>query len=58
MVKVSRSIVFLLLLAIAGCTSQNEKTAVFKISFTKELSDQAQDGRLLLMLANNDKSDQ
>lgn len=57
MVKVSRSIVFLLLMAIAGCTSQNEKTAVFKISFTKELSEQAQDGRLLLMLANNDKSE-
>ena len=57
MVKVSRSIVFLLLLAMAGCTSQNEKIAVFKISFTKEMSEQAQDGRLLLMLANNDKSE-
>ena len=57
MVKVSRYIVFLLLMAIAGCTSQNETTPVFKISFTKELSDQAQDGRLLLMLANNDKSE-
>lgn len=29
----------------------------FKLSFTKEMSDQAQDGRLLLMLANNNKSE-
>ena len=29
----------------------------FSISFTKALSDQAQDGRLLLMLANNNKSE-
>src|ERR1041385_1573384 len=29
----------------------------FSISFTKEMSDQAQDGRLLLMLANNNKSE-
>lgn len=29
----------------------------FTISFTQALSDQAQDGRLLLMLANNDKSE-
>ncbi len=29
----------------------------FSISFTKEMSDQAQDGRLLLMLANNNRSE-
>lgn len=57
MVKVARSFNFLLLLVIIGCSSPNEKTAVFKISFTKEMSEQAQDGRLLLMLANNDKSE-
>lgn len=29
----------------------------FAISFTQEMSDQVQDGRLMLMLANNDKSE-
>ena len=29
----------------------------FSISFTPEMSDQAQDGRLMLLLANNDKSE-
>ncbi len=41
-------------------TCQKEKTSsttTFKISFTKEMSDQAQDGRLLLMLSNNDKAE-
>ncbi len=57
MIKVARSFVFLLLLTIVGCTPQNEKTTIFKVSFTKEMSEQAQDGRLLLMLANNDKSE-
>ncbi len=54
--KVARAIIFLLLL-FAGCSTKNEKNTVFKISFTTEMSDQAQDGRLLLMLANNDKSE-
>lgn len=54
--KVSRAIIFLLLLC-AGCSTKNEKPTVFKISFTTEMSDQALDGRLLLMLANNDKSE-
>ena len=54
--KVATAIIFLLLLS-AGCSTKNEKNIVFKISFTTEMSDQAQDGRLLLMLANNDKSE-
>jgi hypothetical protein len=42
------------------CTTPDasQKSALqFAISFTAEMSDQAQDGRLLLMLANNDKSE-
>lgn len=54
--KVAVPIVFLFLL-LAGCSTQNRNTTIFKISFTKEMSDQAQDGRLLLLLANNDKSE-
>src|SRR5260370_20712977 len=38
------------------CT-QKENSVRFSVSFTKEMGDQAQDGRLLLMLANNDKSE-
>lgn len=37
--------------------AENKKGPTFTISFTKELSDQAQDGRLLLLLATNDKSE-
>ncbi len=40
------------------CTPPAEKKAEglkFTISFTQEMSDQAQDGRLMLLLANNDK---
>jgi hypothetical protein len=33
------------------------KSLSFTISFTKEMSEAAQDGRLLLMLANNNKSE-
>ena len=44
-----------------GCTTVSDNTSTsalrFSISFTKDLSGQAQDGRLLLMLANNDKSE-
>ncbi|HRI79771.1 MAG TPA: hypothetical protein PLR06_09585 [Cyclobacteriaceae bacterium] len=41
------------------CTQpQGEKPGLkFLVSFTKEMSDQAQDGRLILMLATNDKSE-
>ncbi|MEI9919433.1 MAG: hypothetical protein WDO14_11595 [Bacteroidota bacterium] len=50
------------LLVAIGCTTVSDKKTSgaalrFSISFTKEMSDQAQDGRLLLMLANNDKSE-
>lgn len=37
--------------------AENKKGLTFSISFTKEMSDQAQDGRLLLLLATNDKSE-
>ncbi|MBZ0245455.1 MAG: hypothetical protein K8H85_05885 [Cyclobacteriaceae bacterium] len=36
------------------CAPQNSKLK-FAISFTQEMSDQAQDGRLLIMLANNNE---
>src|SRR5258708_10828280 len=38
------------------CT-QKKNSIQFSISFTKEMAEQAQDGRLLLLLANNDKSE-
>src|SRR5882762_10501699 len=48
----------LLLLAIClQCGPAQKSNFRFSISFTKEMSDQAQDGRLLLMLANNDRSE-
>lgn len=50
--------VLLLLALLIQCSSPDTRNRVsFTISFTKELSDQAQDGRLLLLLANNDKSE-
>lgn len=46
------------LLALTGFhTSPPASPIRFTISFTKEMSDQAQDGRLLLMLANNNRSE-
>lgn len=47
---------FLLALLSVQCT-QTAQGPVFKITFTPELESQAQDGRLLLMLANNNKSE-
>ena len=48
----------LLLLAIyLQCGPDKKNSVHFSISFTKEMADLAQDGRLLLMLANNDKSE-
>ena len=44
------------LLAGVQCSEKNEGPR-FVISFTKELSEQAQDGRLLLLLANNNVSE-
>jgi hypothetical protein len=43
---------------LTGCQSRNDTSSpLFSITFTQALSDQAQDGRLLLMLADNDKSE-
>jgi hypothetical protein len=51
----------ILIIILSGClllaSSSQEQKKYFAITFTKELSGQAQDGRLLLMLANNDKSE-
>src|SRR5258708_9946049 len=51
--------VFLMFLLGLRCTSPsgNRDGAKFSISFTRELSDQAQDGRLIILLATNDKSE-
>jgi hypothetical protein len=53
---------FILLFAVVLVTQQcssppGASSPKFTISFTKEMSDQAQDGRLLLMLANNNASE-
>src|SRR5690242_16641745 len=57
----NRAIICIGLLAILGFSFSTDYTPAsslkFSISFTKEMSDQAQDGRLLLMLANNNKSE-
>ncbi|MCS6973272.1 MAG: hypothetical protein NZM13_02190 [Cyclobacteriaceae bacterium] len=46
----------ILVLLCFQCT-RNQQGPVFKISFSSELESKAQDGRLLLMLANNNKSE-
>ncbi len=48
-----------LLLASIRCASPDETnvTFTFSISFTKEMSEQAQDGRLLLLVSANDKAE-
>jgi hypothetical protein len=53
---------FILLFAVVFVTQQcssppGASSSKFTITFTKEMSDQAQDGRLLLMLANNNASE-
>lgn len=50
---------FVLLVFGWQCTPQTDSSdgLKFSISFTQELSDQAQDGRLMLMLATNDKAE-
>lgn len=55
--KVASPLVLIFLLLLAECSTESKKTTIFKISFPQEMSDQPQDGRLLLMLANNDKSE-
>src|SRR5688572_25500824 len=49
---------FILFLLLINCQQSKESSNLkFSITFTKELSDQAQDGRLLLLLSNNDKAE-
>jgi len=56
-----RLLPFLALLIVTGwqCTSptSSKKGLKFSISFTHEMSDQAQDGHIILMLATNDKKE-
>jgi hypothetical protein len=56
--KSSSLSLFVALFILFGCQKSDTSSPLrFSISFTKEMSEQAQDGRLLLMLANNDKSE-
>lgn len=59
--KAIKAFSLLLVLALLQCTSSSDSSSgnniKFTISFTKKMSDQAQDGRLLLLLANNNKSE-
>jgi hypothetical protein len=48
---------FCILLFSCSATSDSQQQPYFVVSFTKEMSDQAQDGRLLLMLSNNEKAE-
>jgi len=50
-------LLFAVLAVTQQCSSPSSSPLKFSISFTKEMSDQAQDGRLLLMLANNNASE-
>jgi hypothetical protein len=53
----AKFLIIILFGLLAGQCSKRSESPRFVISFTKELSEQAQDGRLLLLLANNDKSE-
>ena len=54
----SQALMLLAFLLLINCQNSKESSNLkFSISFTKELSDQAQDGRLLLLLAKNDKNE-
>ncbi len=55
--KIWKTFFYLFLLATIGCSSPTPDRVTFSISFSESLSDQAQDGRLLLMLANNNQSE-
>jgi hypothetical protein len=48
--------ILLMVLAI-NCTPSKNKGPKFSITYTKEMSEQAQDGRLLLLLAKTDKAE-
>ncbi len=50
------AILFLLALSFQ-CAKREKRTIQFAISFTEAMANQAQDGRLLLMLAKNDQSE-
>ena len=53
-----KNLFYLLMFLLLGAQCTQDSSGIkFSISFTQELSDQAQDGRLLLMLSNNDKSE-
>ncbi len=52
-----RYLPFLLLLLCCAQPNQPQPMATFSISFSSSLSNEALDGRLLLMLANNDKEE-
>lgn len=55
----SLNVLFILLaITLWQCTPASQRSNLkFSISFTQEMSDQAQDGRLLIMLSNNDASE-
>jgi len=56
--KTLKFIPLFLAIVVLNCTSpRNQGNNKFTISFTQEMSDQPLDGRLLLLLANNDKSE-
>jgi hypothetical protein len=48
---------FAAVVLLAGCAQPDSKKVWFTVEFSKSLSEQAQDGRLLLLLANNDKAE-
>lgn len=47
----------LAVLLLAGCTHPDHKNKMFTVAFSDSLSRDAQDGRLLLLLATNDRSE-
>jgi hypothetical protein len=54
--KIINRLLFVFL--IIGCTTNSEKSKyLFRISFSDVLSNQAQDGRLLLMISNNNENE-
>lgn len=56
--KFHRFLPLIFLMAMQCSPSGDTKSSVkFSVSFTKELSDQAQDGRLLLLLSTNEKAE-
>jgi hypothetical protein len=57
-VRMKNKMTVLFLLAICIQCANDEKNSIrFAVSFTKEMAEQAQQGRLLLMLTNSDRSE-